>query len=56
MSDNLITWTPQNIITVFLMALVGWAVIGLLIRFAKGGMTRSGSGYGANAPGGAASG
>jgi hypothetical protein len=53
MNDNLITWTPQNMITVFLMALVGWAVLGLIVRFGKSRMAASGSGYGASAPGGA---
>lgn len=54
MNDNLITWTPQNIVTVFLMAMVGWAVLGLVIRFARSRQVGSGKGYGANTPGGAA--
>lgn len=54
MNDNLITWTPQNIITVFLMALIGWALVGVLIRFAKSRSIGSGANYGANAPGGVA--
>lgn len=43
MNENLITWTPQNIITVFLMALAGWAVLGLLIRFLKSKQRGSGT-------------
>ena len=35
MESNLITWKPENILTVFLMFLVGWAVVSLLIRFIK---------------------
>jgi hypothetical protein len=48
MNENLITWTPQNIITVFLMALAGWAVVGLLLRFALRSGKGAGSSYGAN--------
>lgn len=53
MNDNLITWTPQNMVTVFLMALAGWAVLGLVVRLAKSRMGTSGNSYGATAPGGA---
>lgn len=56
MNDNLITWTPQNMITVFLMALVGWGLLGLIIRFARSRQIGSSSGHMANtadAPGGA---
>lgn len=47
MNDNIITWTPQNIITVFLMAMVGWAVLGLVIRFARSRQVGSASGHNA---------
>lgn len=32
MNDNLITWSLKNWVTVFLMWLLGWAVISLVAR------------------------
>lgn len=32
MNETVITWTPQNWITVFLMVFIGFAVIGLGLR------------------------
>lgn len=51
MNENLITWTPQNMLTVFLMALVGWAILGLGIRFLRRREGGSSATYGANVAG-----
>lgn len=37
MSDNLLTWSVKNWVTVFLMWLLAWAILSLLIRVARGG-------------------
>lgn len=37
MKENLLTWTVQNWVTVFLMWLLAWAILSLLIRIGKGG-------------------
>lgn len=35
MNDNIITWTPTNWATVFLMALGGFAILGLAVKGIK---------------------
>jgi len=48
MNDNLITWTPQNIITVFLMSMIGWGLLSLIIVGIRSRQRGSGSSYMAN--------
>ena len=49
MNDNIITWTPTNWVTVFLMALGGFFILGLLIKGGKAILNRSGATAGDNA-------
>lgn len=37
MTDNMLTWTIRNWITVFLMWMVGYAVLGFGVRMLRGG-------------------
>jgi hypothetical protein len=39
MTDNMISWTIRNWITVFLMWIVGFAVFGFGLRMIRGGKT-----------------
>lgn len=36
MSENLLTWSVRNWITVFLMVVLGWAIIGAAARLVRG--------------------
>ena len=35
MNDNIITWTPTNWITIFLMAVGGFFILGLVVKGVK---------------------
>lgn len=44
MNDNIITWTPTNWVTVFLMAVGGFFILGLAVKSVKAAMAaRSGA-------------
>jgi hypothetical protein len=36
MDENLLTWSVRNWITVFLMVLLGWAILGTVARLVRG--------------------
>lgn len=44
MNDNIITWTPTNWVTIFLMAVGGFFILGLVVKAGKAAIAaRSGS-------------
>lgn len=50
MNDNIITWTPTNWVTVFLMAVGGFFILGLATKLVKKGLAaRSGNADSASA-------
>lgn len=44
MNDNIITWTPTNWVTVFLMALGGFFILGLVVKGVKAVAAKRGTG------------